>query len=579
MPAGSEKREDKKPGSSFTGLSLRENAEEQLSRSKKNSTVHPSQTAEELIHELQVHQIELEMQAEELRNAHLALKESFDKYLDLYDFAPVAYFTLSREGLVEEVNLTGAALLGIDRIKLLKKKFSKNIAENDAAQWHRYFADVSVQKEKLNGIISLKRGDGSVFPARIEGIGISGISSGITGIRIAVSDISDIRQMEAVQERTLHELATAQKQLTEAHRLAHIGTWDWIIETDTVTWSEEMYKIAGRDLSLPAPTYAEHPQIYSPESWNHLSSAVTRALNEKEPYTLELVLIRPDGSTRTVNAFGGVKQDEKGNIIGLHGLVQDITEQAESVELVKKFGENLEREVARKTAILEDVNQKLLSEISIRIDAEKHLIQSVGEKEVLLREVHHRVKNNLQIIISLLNLQARYITDVTTQAAFRESQGRIRAMALVHEKLYRSADITHLDLDSYLRFLMDNLFQFFDMSGKGIVFSKDIRDIFLPIDTAIPMGLILNELFSNSLKYAFPDGRKGEISLVIYRQGKALTILYKDNGIGIPEDFDWRNPPSLGLRLVCSLVEQLDGTIELDRSSGTAFTIVVRENV
>ena len=268
-----------------------------------------------------------------------------------------------------------------------------------------------------------------------------------------------------------------------------------------------------------------------------------------------------------------------GKIIATIAQGQDITERKTADEIIKKYGENIERQLTERTSDLSDVNLKLMTEIEIRIDAEKQLTKSVGEKEVLLREVHHRVKNNLQIIISLLNLQSRYITDETTRLAFRESQSRVKAMALVHEKLYQSTDLAKLDLGNYLKFLGDNLFQFLGMKGRGITLTMDIQDIFLAIDTAIPLGLMINELISNALKYAFPEGRKGEISLAIHRQDHTLTILLKDNGVGIPEDFDWRNAKSLGLRLVVSLVDQLDGTIELDLSSGTAFRLVVKEKV
>jgi two-component sensor histidine kinase len=218
-----------------------------------------------------------------------------------------------------------------------------------------------------------------------------------------------------------------------------------------------------------------------------------------------------------------------------------------------------------------------MTEIDIRLNAEKELTKTVGEKEVLIREVHHRVKNNLQIIISLLNLQSRYINDETTLSAFRESQNRIKVMALVHEKLYQSKDISKINLYDYVHFLGNSLLQYFGMKGKGITLTMDIRDISLSVDTAIPLGLIFNELISNSLKYAFPGGRKGEISVAIHRQDDTLTILFKDNGVGIPNDLDWRNAKSLGIRLVISLVEQLNGTIELDRTAGTTFNIVVME--
>jgi PAS domain S-box-containing protein len=246
---------------------------------------------------------------------------------------------------------------------------------------------------------------------------------------------------------------------------------------------------------------------------------------------------------------------------------------------VTKDGERIPVEISAHTFHLRGQGLILahVRDITERKKAEDQIRASLDEKVILLREIHHRVKNNLQIIISLLNLQSRYVDDEKTRQALRESQNRVRAMSHVHEKLYQSPDITRIDLDSYIRFLGESLFQFYGMKGKGITLSTRILDINVDISTAIPVGLIVNELVSNSLKHAFPDGKKGEISLAVKRQDHTLTILFKDTGIGIPSDFDWRNAESLGLRLVCSLVEQLDGTIELDRTTGTAFTIVVME--
>ncbi|MDO8873927.1 MAG: PAS domain S-box protein [Methanoregula sp.] len=234
-----------------------------------------------------------------------------------------------------------------------------------------------------------------------------------------------------------------------------------------------------------------------------------------------------------------------------------------------------------------DITDRKLMEAEIRslnavleqrvIERTSQLNASLEDKIVLLREVHHRVKNNLQIIISLFNLQSRYIEDENTRQVFRESQNRVRAMSLVHEKLYQSTDITKIDLENYIRYLGNSLVQFYGMTGKGIILNTRIQDINVDINTAIPVGLIINELISNSLKHAFPDGKKGEISLTIQRENTILTILFADTGVGIPADLDWCNAESMGLRLVIMLVEQLDGTIELDRSSGTMFTIVVKE--
>ncbi|MCX6701395.1 MAG: PAS domain-containing protein, partial [Methanomicrobiales archaeon] len=174
--------------------SLRDDAEEQLARSRKVSSDLAKQSPEELIHELQVHQIELETQAEELRKSHLELEESWDKYLDLYDFAPVGYLTLNDKALITDVNLAGAALLCVERNKLVGAPFSKFIAEKDADQWHRYFVSVLRDDKKLASTLTLIRGDGSLLPVRVESIRLAGSSEGTTTVRVAISDITDIWQ-------------------------------------------------------------------------------------------------------------------------------------------------------------------------------------------------------------------------------------------------------------------------------------------------------------------------------------------------------------------------------------------------
>jgi PAS domain S-box-containing protein len=258
-------------------------------------------------------------------------------------------------------------------------------------------------------------------------------------------------------------------------------------------------------------------------------------------------------------------------------IIRDITERKAAELQLQRYNVDLEKGIAERTASLHISTEMLQNEVLQHEMAEKKIQESLNEKNILLKEVHHRVKNNLQIIASLLNLQSKYITDEKTLQAIKDSQSRVKAMALVHEKLYRSSDISNIDLGDYIKFLGTNLFEFQGARGKGILFKPEIHDISLTIDTAIPVGLMINELISNSLKYAFPDGRNGEISIVIHRQDHTLTILFKDDGIGIPEDFDWRNAKSLGLRLVISLVEQLSGTIELKKEKGTTFNIVVKE--
>lgn len=208
--------------------------------------------------------------------------------------------------------------------------------------------------------------------------------------------------------------------------------------------------------------------------------------------------------------------------------------------------------------------------------AEEQIKSSLKEKEVLLKEIHHRVKNNLQVIESLLRLQSRYIKDKQIQAMFRESQHRIKSMALIHEKLYQSKDLAKIDFSEYVRSLVSHLLHSYGGHLNHVNFQLNV-DAFLSIDPAITCGLIINELVSNSLKYAFFNNLdNAEIVISFVVNGHSILSI-KDNGVGFPNDLDFRDTDSLGLQLVNSLVEQLDGTIELHIQEGTEFRITFDE--
>ncbi|MCK4829572.1 sensor histidine kinase [bacterium] len=212
-----------------------------------------------------------------------------------------------------------------------------------------------------------------------------------------------------------------------------------------------------------------------------------------------------------------------------------------------------------------------------RKQAEDQLKASVKEKEILLKELHHRVKNNLQVISSLLNLQSKYFDDEKYRQFYRESQDRIKSMVLIHEKLYQSKDLANINTSDYINILLKHLFNSYNVSPGTIDLKVSIENITIDIDTAIPCGLIINELISNALKYAFvkrSKDKKAEIKIKFYRdKADNVELIISDNGIGFPKNLDFRNTKSLGLQLVCSLVDQLGGNIKLDRSKGTVFTI------
>jgi PAS domain S-box-containing protein len=203
---------------------------------------------------------------------------------------------------------------------------------------------------------------------------------------------------------------------------------------------------------------------------------------------------------------------------------------------------------------------------------------SLREKEVLLKEIHHRVKNNLQVISSLLNLQSNFIEDERMADVFKESRNRVRLMALVHEKLYQSKDLSRINVAEYFKDLTAYLFSTYRMEPNAIKLKLDIEDIYMGINFAINLGLITNELISNSLKHAFPDKRRGEIGIKMYSNNDdSLTLEVKDNGVGFPDNLNYTSTKSLGLQLVNSLVLQYRGTIEFQSKEGTRYKIMFKD--
>jgi PAS domain S-box-containing protein len=219
----------------------------------------------------------------------------------------------------------------------------------------------------------------------------------------------------------------------------------------------------------------------------------------------------------------------------------------------------------------------IIRDVTERKNIEKQLQKSLNEKEMLLKEIHHRVKNNLMIISSLLNLQSRYIKDEESKNIFKESQNRTRSMALIHERLYQSTDLKRIDFGDYIRTLANELFHTYVMDTSLIKLNVDVDDVMLDINTSIPLGLIVNELVTNSLKHAFPPGTSGEINIKFHTTDDKYQLEVKDNGIGFPKDVDYKNTESLGLRLVTSLTEQIDGEIGFSNSLGTSFKIIFTE--
>ena len=237
--------------------------------------------------------------------------------------------------------------------------------------------------------------------------------------------------------------------------------------------------------------------------------------------------------------------------------------------------EQLEKRVRARTLELRQSNRQLKAEIEERKEAEKKLKKSLQEKDVLLKEIHHRVKNNLQVISSLLNLQSKKIDNPEALAAFSESCDRIRTMASIHNQLYRYENLAEIKFGKYIEELTNYLFRSYSLLGSKIDLDITVDDdIALEVGTAIPCGLIINELVTNSLKYAFPDQEEGQIEVILREQENGnLKLIVSDNGVGLPSDFSPESNSTLGMRLVRRLIGQLDGTFSFDNKNGAKFVI------
>jgi PAS domain S-box-containing protein len=349
--------------------------------------------------------------------------------------------------------------------------------------------------------------------------------------------VAAIEMVENITERRRAEeaLRASEARLKDAQHIAHIGNWAWDVETGRIEWSEELYRIYGYAPYEISPDYRFMVDAMHPKSRDAFVGAIDAAIKAGMPFEMDYTFFRKEGSEATLHAIGRIIYDDNGVPVRMVGTVQDITD---------------------------------------RKSAEEQIRTSLLEKEILLKEIHHRVKNNLQVVASMLSLQSRYLDDQKAKAMFEDSRRRVESMSLIHEKLYRSKDLAKIDFREYVRDLVSNVTALNAGSSGRVQIVEDIGEVVLDVNKGIPCGLIINELLSNALRHAFPEGQGGKIVIGMRGDGSGrIALTVRDNGMGFPDQIDFRKTKSLGMQIVISLVSQLEGTIELDKSEGSAFTM------
>jgi PAS domain S-box-containing protein len=444
------------------------------------------------------------------------------RFKTLYNEAPLAYQSLNQEGFIIEVNRKWLEKLGYKRGDVLGHWFGEFLTPESREDFMNNFSRFKIEG-KISGLrLLMLRKDGSDLNLLFKGRVSYDENGNFKQTHFIFQDIT--KQLKV--EKALKESENYYKAIFENRGAASVI----VEEDDTIS----LINSAFEDLC----GYSKE-EVEGKMAWHQFVS------DKDLDFMKEYRSLRLEDPSSVPNNY--------------------------EFELVDR-DDNL-KNILITVSMIPGTRKSLMSLMNITKlkDTENELKSSLKEKDLLLKEVHHRVKNNMQIISSLLSLQSSYIEDETVRTLFQESQNRIRSMAMVHEKLYKSENMSKIDFKQYMSDLVDSLSYNHRINPDNV--NKNMEPVLFDVETAIPCGLIVNELVTNTFKHAFPDGNVGEITVELFKEGDTVFLKVSDSGIGFPEDIDFKNTKSLGLKLVNSLVMQLDGEIQLDTTNGTTFTV------
>jgi PAS domain S-box-containing protein len=480
-----------------------------------------AQIAEETNLQLQREIIERTKAEKELGQAQQYARSIIDSSLDMIVATNIDFS-------INEFNSAAEATFGYTREEVMGEPLS--MLFSDEQEMTKVVKRITEDGSLANEIINRKK-DGTFFISFLsasliknengETMGAMGVSRDITSLKKAEEEL----RLSEERHRAIYDQA-----YIGISRISKMGRFLLVNERlcDMLGYNaDELYKKTFYELGV---------QVEVEESlvdWDQLLSGKIKNFSREQTY------VRKDGELLSANV---------------------------TVSLVRDASDSPNYFVA------------VFDDITDRKQHERELEESIKEKEVLLKEVHHRVKNNMQVISSILNLQSSYIDDETALSILRESQDRIKSMSFVHESLYQSKTLSEVNFSEYIKNIASNLFHSYGRPEGGIALQFELEELFLNLDTSIPCGLIINEVVSNSLKYAFEGKEKGIIKIEFSKlsDGK-LKLIIGDDGIGLPSNFDIENAETLGLQLVTTLVTQVSGELEIKTNKGTQFSIVFKE--
>jgi PAS domain S-box-containing protein len=362
------------------------------------------------------------------------------------------------------------------------------------------------------------------------------------------------------RKRAEQALRESEERLRMAQQIARIGTFEWNIDSGAITWTEQMEAVHGLRPGQFPGTATSWVHVIHPDDRLEVEQIMARALSSDEVNEGEWRIVWPDGTVHWLTGRWKVFRDEAGKPLRATGINIDVTAR----KIAEREREDLLGQLGSLNAELED---------RVR-DRTSQLTAALKEREVLLQEVHHRVKNNLQIISSLINLQMRKVKDIDNRSGLEECRRRVEAIALIHEQLYQAKDYAQVPFSDYVKRLVANVFHATSMSHPAVTLGIDVEAIALPVDKAIPCGLILNELITNALKHAFPGGRAGSIHIALRQTaGDEVILAVRDDGVGTPENIAPSAAASLGMKLIERLVSQIHGRLDVVHQDGMTFRV------